>query len=180
MSGLSDTLRDLAEAGESSRAGQPSPEPGAPSQPSTTAPRAAGAAGAADDDGELVAEVEDDDQDDFVADERLAAASAPPGAPAVRRPMRRRQAQNTGLKEVGSPILITVGLLLCYPGFWALMILTGTWTSERESAASMAKVMLVCWPIAIALIAGGVMFFMQARDEKRRRETEQATRGRGR
>ena len=178
MSGLSDTLRDLAEAGESSNPAPPARE--GSKAPQTGVNRAETDA-EPDEDGELIAEVEaEDDDDDVVVDERLAAAANPTGAPAVRRPARRRQAQNTGLKEVGAPILITVGLLLCYPGFWALMILSGTWTSERPSAAGMAKVMLVCWPIAMALIAGGVMFFMQARDEKRRREAEQATRGRRR
>lgn len=74
-----------------------------------------------------------------------------------------------GLKATMAPVVGTVGVLLLVPAIWAVLVLGGAevFAAERNDALSMAKAMLVCWPIAICLIAAsGVMMYQVVRGRK--------------
>lgn len=84
------------------------------------------------------------------------------------RPVARSGSHN--LKATAAPLLVTVGVLLLVPAFWSVFLLVGMkvpgW--DRGDARSMAMAMLICWPLALALIAAAVVLFLQLmRDRKR-------------
>lgn len=112
-------------------------------------------------DAELV-EAEVDDESGQV----LATTPAPAPRPISRTPFRTKPPSSGGLKAVASPVLITVGLLMLIPAVWAVLFLSGSITSDKHDARVMAFVMLACWPIAIALIGGGVWFIFQVKKDK--------------
>jgi hypothetical protein len=128
--------------------------------------------------GELLDEVAAHDAADATAALAQAAAEAPssgyapaPSSSSYRPPKRGPKRKSSLLKASAAPILLTVGALLLVPGVWALMLLSGrsVWQSDREDAASMAKVMLACLPLGLILISSAVVFFVQLRAETPRR-----------
>ncbi|MAE64535.1 MAG: hypothetical protein CMJ18_09725, partial [Phycisphaeraceae bacterium] len=90
--------------------------------------------------------------------------AAPYRAETLRRPV------TTGfdLKAFAVPVLLTVGLLLLIPAVWGTLLLAGfeVWASGREGAVTMAKAMLVCWPIALVLLGSAAFYAMQLRRER--------------
>ncbi len=73
-------------------------------------------------------------------------------------PQRPGQRRGTGghdrIKAIAVPVLGLVGLLLLIPAMWSLLLLADheVWHHDRQGARSMATVMLICWPIAAALV----------------------------
>ena len=78
-------------------------------------------------------------------------------------------AKPQGFRAVAAPVLATVGGLLLIPAVWATLLLGGVEVpgSRRSDAASMAMFMLMCWPVAICLIAASVHFFLQVMKAKK-------------
>ena len=74
-----------------------------------------------------------------------------------------------GFREVAAPVLLTVGLLLLIPAIWSTLLLGGVGVpgSMRSDAPKMAMVMMLCWPVAICLLAASVHFFIQMVKAKR-------------
>ena len=62
-------------------------------------------------------------------------------------------------------MLLTLGVLLLLPAVWAtgIMLDMDIWRSDREDASSMATMMLVAWPIALAMIAAAIWCFAQVK-----------------
>ncbi len=85
------------------------------------------------------------------------------------RPRRSPTPQNNHdqLKLMAVPILITIGLLLFIPFTWAIMLLAGIITNERDGAQGMAMLMLVTGPLAFILIAGAAFFLWQVKRHKK-------------
>ena len=99
-----------------------------------------------------------------------AAPTPTPGPRVPRPPGRRRKKGLQDIKPVAAPILGTVGAMLMVPAIWAVMILQEyeIWASDRSDAVLMAKVMLICWPIALILLASAAVFFWQTLTASRR------------
>lgn len=127
-----------------------------------------------------------------VADEVAAPALDPEReAPAPRRSSRPAAAPSRGgrsvkparpatsLQAVFAPVLITFGLLTLAPAIWAVLVLMGVKAPmhDGQGAAGMAKLMLVCWPVSLGLLAGGVVGVVQTVKQNRKiREQEAAGR----
>jgi hypothetical protein len=78
--------------------------------------------------------------------------------------------RSSDFKAIAAPILMTVGLMLLLPAFWAVLVLTGAGVpmSDRDDASTMAKVMLLCWPLALSLIIPAILIFARlAADRKK-------------
>ena len=77
--------------------------------------------------------------------------------------LRHGHRQHLGLKTMAMLVLSTVGMLLLIPAVWALLLLAGAevWNHDRTGAHKMALLMLICWPIAFALLCGAVYYFIQ-------------------
>jgi|GEM_PF-5645780 len=120
---------------------------------------------------EGVLEDEHDEQEAADPMASLNAASSSATAAPRRTSVRPKRKKDNSLKATAVPILITVGCLLLVPAIWAVMILGGSetaWGAERENASSMAKIMLVCWPLALILIISALVMIVQMlRDKKR-------------
>ena len=152
-SGLSDVLRDLA-------AGDPQQPAPSDEQPPAARVRAAKPtakprpANVADESGEIIAD---------------APAAKPRQRPASARAPQRRKPQNTGMKMVAAPALLAVALLLLAIGIWGSLVLMGkeVWRSDQPGARQIAIAMQACYPIALCLLGGAVLFFMQGRGGKR-------------
>lgn len=86
--------------------------------------------------------------------------------------------QGNSLKATAVPLFFTVGALLLIPGVWSVLTLAGydTFGSDRESAKTMALIMLACWPISIILLVTAVFLFKQVSAEDRARKEAQAAR----
>ena len=84
---------------------------------------------------------------------------------------RRERKQTDHLKVAAVPILAIVGVLLLIPAVWAVLLLTGTpvWHHQRTGARSMAAVMLICGPIALAMFCGAAYYGTQLRRGRRNR-----------
>jgi len=101
------------------------------------------------------------------------------GPGAVRRPKKKRN-NMADVKAVAIPLLATVGVMLLFPAIWAVLILRGheTLASDKPDAETMAMVMLVCWPIALILIAAAATFgwqvFVAGQAKKREKELNTA------
>lgn len=97
-------------------------------------------------------------------------------SPSARRASAKKNTNNEQFKALSAPVLITVGGLLLVPAIWAVLLLTGqtVWASDRPNAQLMAKVMLVCWLIAIPLMAAGFTFGVQVLLARRARQRAQA------
>lgn len=69
----------------------------------------------------------------------------------------------TGLKAIGAPIFVLLGLVTLVPAVWGTLLLAGMNVplKNTEGASSMAKVMLVTWPIGIFIIAVGIRMMLQ-------------------
>jgi hypothetical protein len=90
--------------------------------------------------------------------------AAMPSAPYIpTRPL--RNGHDHGLKAMAIPIFTTVGGLLLVPAVWAVLVLAHVpvWASESDSATLMALVMLACWPISGILLLGAFVFYKQTR-----------------
>ncbi len=107
----------------------------------------------------FAAEIDDESGDVVGEVTQEPAFEAPP--PTTRRAPTRRKNNNDGLKQVMAPVFITVGALMLVPALWALLHLLGITTSTKPNANLMAYVMLLCWPIALALIATGSVLVVQ-------------------
>ena len=144
-----------------------SPAPGTPG----SAPQAAQPAHD-DDDDYITAEVEDESgADPASAPMHFHAAPGNPGSHAAPRPLPvRSRKKNSELKAIAAPVLLTVGVLLLIPASWGLLVLAGAPVpmAEREDASSMAKVMLLCWPLALSLLLPALIIFGQLHAEKKR------------
>jgi len=117
-------------------------------------------------DGEIEAELEGEIEDD----EEQQAAAIPAPRPAASRRMPPSKKKAGSLKATAAPILLTVGILLLGPAIWGVAILGGSKSvmgADREDAPMMAKLMQVCWPIAVVLIVSAIVIFVQvAREAK--------------
>ena len=73
------------------------------------------------------------------------------------------------IKAVAVVLLLSVAGLLLIPAVWATLLLVGirVWGSARPDAAKMAMGMLACWPIAVGLVSGAVLFYVQLRRSAR-------------
>lgn len=103
-------------------------------------------------------------------DPMLAFQAAAATTAATFRPLPRPQKKSQDLKAIVAPILMTVGVMLLVPALWSVLVLMGASVpmSGREDSNSMAKMMLLCWPLAISLIVPAAMIFIQISDAKRR------------
>ncbi|MFA7236374.1 MAG: hypothetical protein WC058_05880 [Phycisphaeraceae bacterium] len=83
-------------------------------------------------------------------------AGSPRQRPAPRPKIRRP----TQLHHTGVKLCLIIGMLLLIPGLWAVGILLGLNVpmAYRTSARGMAYLMLVCWPVAAALIGGSIHY----------------------
>ena len=102
--------------------------------------------------------------------ERESASAASVPRRAARRAGRGGATQTGGVKAFAAPILMTVGALLLVPAIWSVRYLSGVEGvshAQREGARPMALLMLICWPMALALMAASVVCFVKvARDKK--------------
>ncbi|MAE61906.1 MAG: hypothetical protein CMJ49_11190 [Planctomycetaceae bacterium] len=106
------------------------------------------------------ADVDDSIQDaPAVSDQEPTRTGSPRSAGARRR--------SNDLKRTAVPILITVGVLLLIPGFWALAVLAGLSVplADQGDADTMAWVFLCCLPISAILLVGAVVFYQQNRSD---------------
>lgn len=80
------------------------------------------------------------------------------------KPMPKRGAS---AQAVFAPVLITFGILTLLPAIWAVLILMGvkTWMHDGQDVAGMAKLMLVCWPVSLGLLGGGIYAVVQVNKE---------------
>ena len=71
-----------------------------------------------------------------------------------------REASRSSATGVGGILLLLVGGLLLIPAVWATLLLGGAnvWGAARQDANRMATAMLVCWPLAIALVGAGIYY----------------------
>lgn len=134
---------------------------------------AAHQAGRRDDEQDYItAEVDDEAvEDESAGDVAAAAASFQSQMASAPRPspVRRVGGKHSEFKAVAAPILLTVGVMLLIPAFWAVLVLAGAGVpmSEREDAVTMAKVMLLCWPLAISLLLPALIIFGQLHARKK-------------
>ena len=83
------------------------------------------------------------------------------------------------MQAVFAPILITFGLLTLAPAIWAVLVLMGYKVPlhDGQGVTNMAKLMLVCWPVSLGLLAGGIVGVVQvAKQNKKMKEREAAGR----
>lgn len=104
-----------------------------------------------------------DDVDGSTQDlSELTAFAAPDDAdsPRPRAAPRPKLRRPTKLHHTGVKLCLIIGMLLLIPGLWAVGILLGLNVpmAYRTSARSMAYFMLVCWPVAAALIGGSIHY----------------------
>ncbi len=101
-----------------------------------------------------------------------AVTAAPVAAGKAKRRQGRLSAATSGdaMKATMAPILLTVGLIVMIPAVWGTLLLMGVSMplSERSNANTMATFMLLCWPIAIALIVTAIILFMQVSKAKKK------------
>ncbi len=93
------------------------------------------------------------------------------GAPASSGPRpRRRPNANAARRRGPTPLsrmavkaCMVVGMLLFIPALWAVAVLIGldVPASHSPNADGMALLMLVCWPIALALVIGAYLYAKQ-------------------
>jgi len=85
------------------------------------------------------------------------------------------------LQAVFAPVLITFGLLTLIPAIWAVLVLMGMKVPmhDGQGASGMAKLMLVCWPVSLGLLAGGIVGVVQTiKQNRKQKEREAAPRSR--
>jgi hypothetical protein len=112
-----------------------------------------------------------EDESGSLAGELMQAVHAS-NASGMSRPNRRPQPMDRSLKVAAAVLVIVVGLLLLPPAVWAVMLMFDfdVPMAHRDNAAFMARLMLVCWPIALSLLGCGSAMLWQLRS-KRRTET---------
>lgn len=99
--------------------------------------------------------------------------------PGPRRSARMHVKPAANLKAVFAPVFLTLGVLMLLPGIWAVLVLLGqdVWMSKAQGVDTMAKIMLVCWPVAIGLLAGAFIALVQlSRDKAKQRRREESMR----
>lgn len=89
-----------------------------------------------------------------------------PAAPAASAAKGKKAA--TDAREVFVPVLFTMGALMIVPGIWAISKLSAT-GDEAQAASGMAKVMLLSWPLSMAMIGIAIFLMMELQREKQRR-----------
>ena len=74
------------------------------------------------------------------------------------------------MQAVFAPILITFGLLTLAPAIWAVLVLMGYKVPlhDGQGVNNMAKLMLVCWPVSLGLLAGGIVGVVQVTKQNRK------------
>ncbi len=97
------------------------------------------------------------------ATEALARAAAERSGQGGEGPGSRRAGTHTpqtSARGVGGIALLLVGGLLLVPAVWATLLLGGAnvWGAARQDANRMATAMLVCWPLAMALVGAGIYY----------------------
>jgi len=108
----------------------------------------------------------EDEAGDFIA----SAPAAQSTTNAARRTTPRRSRKGDDqFKAAAVPVLFTVGGLLILIGIWALLLLLDVAVPmhQRSGSQQMAIAMLVCWPVGLALIAGGVIFHKQIQQARK-------------
>lgn len=82
----------------------------------------------------------------------------------------------TSLQAVFAPVLITFGLLTLVPAIWAVLVLMGIKVPmhDGQGASGMAKLMLVCWPVSLGLLAGGIVGVVQTMKQNRKMKEREA------
>lgn len=80
-------------------------------------------------------------------------------------------------QAIFAPVLITFGVITLLPAIWSVLILMGvkTFMHSGKNVDGMAKLMLVCWPVAIGLLAGGIYSVVQVNREnaKKKKQAEE-------
>jgi len=119
----------------------------------------------------------------------LDADEASATSPSSSRPLAsRRPPRPSGVARFGVKASMVIGMLLLIPAIWAVLVLAGVDVLNASAAGAdrMALLMLICWPIALALIGGSFHFGKQlarqqaaydqsVADEQRRHGSEQST-----
>lgn len=148
---LSDVLREMASGRASEEAEQSHPE-------------------SPDEDDEQDTDDDPDAVPAAVPREQTKSAHVRRGAGSGRGGTRPPARPHSELKAFAVPVLFTVGTLLLIPAIWAVLYLLGApvWAHDRPDAGTMAAAMLVCWPIAGALLAGGFIYGRQLWRRRRR------------
>lgn len=72
------------------------------------------------------------------------------------------------MKMAAVPGLLVVAVLLLAIAIWGSLVLMGkdVWRSDQPGARQIAIAMQACYPIALCLIGGAVLFFLQGRGGK--------------
>lgn len=167
---LGDQLGDLARASQGQGQSQ-NHDHGAPAH-QTSHDHPAGQPLSHDEDhGEFIAAEVDDESGSEVAQAPMhfqPAQNQQAGSPYRPLPSKKK---NSEIKAMAAPVLMTVGLMLLIPAFWSVLVLTGAPVpmADREDASTMAKVMLLCWPLSLTLIIPAVFMFVQISAQKKRK-----------
>jgi len=109
-------------------------------------------------------------------------AAIPQSAARRPRPVRVPPKPQANLKAVFAPVLLTFGVLMLLPAVWAVMILMGAevWMHDGQGVDTMAKIMLICWPVGLGLLAGAFVSFVQLSREKTKQRQREAAMSRDR
>ncbi len=109
-------------------------------------------------------------------------AAIPQSATRRSKPARVPPKPQANLKAVFAPVLLTFGILMLLPAVWAVMILMGaeTWMHDGQGVDTMAKIMLICWPVGLGLLAGAFVSFVQLSREKAKQRQREAAMSRDR
>ena len=83
--------------------------------------------------------------------------------------VRGKKQKGNPLVRTITPVLYTIGLMLLVPAMWAVLILSGAEKipgAQIDDAPMKAKFMLICWPVAILLLATAIYYTLQIMGEK--------------
>lgn len=82
------------------------------------------------------------------------------------------------MQAIFAPVLITFGLLTLIPAIWAVAVLMGMKVPmhDAQGASGMAKLMLICWPVSLGLLAGGIVAVVQVSKQKKKLKEREAGR----
>lgn len=80
------------------------------------------------------------------------------------------------MQAVFAPILITFGILTLIPALWAVAVLMGMKVPmhDGQGADGMAKLMLICWPVSLGLLAGGIVSIVQVSKQNKKMKAREA------
>jgi len=82
------------------------------------------------------------------------------------------------MQAVFAPILITFGILTLIPALWAVAVLMGMKVPmhDGQGADGMAKLMLICWPVSLGLLAGGIVSIVQVSKQNKKMKARELNR----